>query len=120
MSSVLEIGADGYAIPDCDRWLDQLNECGMDDEDFGDPADWPEWTDADRWELSRQDPPPEPEPPFEPSEQDWAEFHAWCREQDARNQDLEDAHRECEWQDLMERQSRYTDVDLQAAGLPVG
>ena len=57
---------------------------------------------------------------YEPTEQDWADFHAWCREQDARNQDLEDARRVSEWQDMLEGIARITDDDLMAAGLPVG
>jgi len=57
---------------------------------------------------------------YEPTEQDWADFHAWCREQDEHNQDLEDARRESEYQDMLERSARFTDEDLEAAGLPVG
>jgi hypothetical protein len=35
-------------------------------------------------------------------------------------QDREDAYRQCEYQAILEREHRYTDQDLQAAGLPVG
>jgi hypothetical protein len=37
-----------------------------------------------------------------------------------RGQDLEDMHRECEYQDWLEEQSKFTDADLAACGLPVG
>lgn len=102
----------GFAIPAVDIELDQLNECEAPDIEAGDPALWPAWTDADRWE-------PEPEP-FQPSPEDWESFHEWAREIDARDRDLEDAHREADYQAWCDEQSRYTDQDLQAAGLIPG
>lgn len=50
--------------------------------------------------------PPEPAqttvPSFEPNTEDWADYHAWCREQDARDQDLRDARRELEYRDMLD------------------
>lgn len=65
------------------------------------------------------------EQPFEPTPEDLADYHAWSEELDRRNQDLDDAHvedayREFAWQALLEQSARFTDTDLQAAGLPVG
>lgn len=43
-------GADGFATPwhekQAPAWIDD------DDPDFGDPLDWPEWTDAFNWNLT--------------------------------------------------------------------
>jgi hypothetical protein len=46
---------------------DQIIECTATDPHAGDPADWPSWTDADRWELDL----------VEPSQEDsaWAAEH---------------------------------------------
>lgn len=63
---------------------DDIIECTACDPDAGDAADWPAWTDADRWELGRGfDPaslvPPELEPDedlVEPSESDLAWYLA--------------------------------------------
>lgn len=38
----------------------------------------------------------------EPTAQDWADFGAWCLEVDLRDQDLQDAHRELEYQDMLD------------------
>jgi hypothetical protein len=115
----------------------------------GDPAAWPAWTDASRLTIGPDlvhqaladirhtaaylgdDPPVKGHALeaaadvleaalYEPTDQDWADFHAWCRERDERNQDLEDAYRESQYQDMLERSARLTDQDLTAAGLPVG
>ena len=122
--SVLPCNADGYAIPAADLLADQIIECGIDDEDFGDPeTEWPTWTDEIRLGLG-DDPPVDGHASaaalYEPTQEDWADFHAWCREQDERNQDLEDAYRESQYQDLLEGIARFSDADLMAAGLPVG
>jgi hypothetical protein len=37
-----------------------------------------------------------------------------------RNQDLEDAYRDAEYQEMLGRSALFTDRDLMAAGLPVG
>ena len=41
--------------------------------------------------------------PFEPTDADWDEMARWC-----------------EWVEMKDRESLYTDDDIQAAGLPVG
>jgi hypothetical protein len=91
---------DGFAI----YWVldDYAIECTACDPDAGEPSEWPEWTDADRWthidppdqaEPSQEDsvwaaehlelPPiaggsPEPEPePFEPTDADWDDYARW-------------------------------------------
>jgi hypothetical protein len=53
---------------------------------------------------------------FEPTPEDWASFHAWYREQDERDRDLEEAYRESQYQDWLERSCRFSDADLIAAG----
>lgn len=58
--------------------------------------------------------------PYDPTEQDLAGYRAWCLEVDRRNQDLEDAYRECDYMDILEGIAQFTDQDLEAAGLPVG
>jgi hypothetical protein len=45
----------GYAIPACDILADQLAECELLDDDAGDPADWPAWTDRDTWDVGPGD-----------------------------------------------------------------
>lgn len=47
----LPLDSDGFAIPGCDILSDQLAECGMNDPNFGDPANWPWWVDLGRFEL---------------------------------------------------------------------
>jgi len=42
---------DGYAISACDLLSDFLCEHQC-DEDEGDPADWPSWTDDDHWAIT--------------------------------------------------------------------
>jgi hypothetical protein len=39
---------EGFAIPFAED--DQVIECGADDPDFGDPVDWSDWTDSERYE----------------------------------------------------------------------
>jgi len=39
---------------------------------------------------------------YEPTAQDWADYRAWCREQDLRDRDMMDAHREMEYQDMLD------------------
>lgn len=135
--SVLPSDESGYAIPAADLLCDALNECELLDCEWSDPLDWPDWTDdvvglgpAFTREASFDDLDLDPAynahdldaPPvfYEPTEQDWADFHAWCRDQDERNQDLEDARRASEYLDMLEGIARFTDEDLMAAGLPVG
>jgi hypothetical protein len=140
---------DGFAIPAADLLTDFFAE-HSDDPEAGPPESWESWTDAERWWTIGPDAVHQAlakirhtaaylgdDPPvkghaleaaadtleaalYEPTEQDWADFHAWCRERDERNQDLEDARRESEYQDMLERSARFTDQDLMAAGLPVG
>ena len=76
----------GYAFSAADLAFDELTECGANDPDYGPPERWPAWCDEWRWAT---DPPVtgaglEPDQ-YEPTEQDWADYHAWCREQDRRN-----------------------------------
>jgi hypothetical protein len=68
---------------------DQIIECTACDPDAGEPADWPAWTDACRWEPTPDDvawlntsPPPISggAPEWEPSEADWADYHEHCLE----------------------------------------
>lgn len=135
------LDCDGFAIPAADVLSDFFAEHG-DDPFEGDPAEWPAWTDASRWTIGADtvhqalaeirhtaaylgdDSPVNGHALeaalYEPTEQDWADFHAWCRDQDERNQDLEDARRASEWQDILEGIARFTDEDLMAAGLPAG
>ena len=46
-----QLDADGYAIPACDILSDFLTEHQC-DEDEGDPAEWPEWTDDVHWGIT--------------------------------------------------------------------
>jgi len=40
----------------------------------------------------------------EPTAQDWQDYYAWCQEQDLRDRDMMDAHRELEYQDILDAQ----------------
>jgi hypothetical protein len=117
MTMILD--SQGFAIPAVDLELDHLTDNLVDDLDYGPAELWPDWTDADRWELRLEAPALEAAV-YEPSEADRREFTAWCAEQDQRRQDLEDMHREEDYQDTLELERRFTDQDLIAAGLPVG
>lgn len=109
--SVLPCDESGYAIPAADLLCDALNECELLDPEWADPLDWPAWTDQ-RFTLGpdldldldhADDEDLDELPVFEPSDED-----------------LEDARRVSEWQDMLEQSARFTDEDLVAAGLPVG
>jgi hypothetical protein len=56
---------EGFAIPFSDD--DVIIECGACDPDHGEPAEWPAWTDAARWE---------------PSQEDWEDYRQWCEHVD--------------------------------------
>jgi hypothetical protein len=79
---------DDYAIPFASD--DQVIECGCNDPCYGDPAQWPEWTDAD-W--------------FEPTQDD-IEFlnrNAYGSEPfEPKDADLEEMHQESIWQDRLD------------------
>jgi hypothetical protein len=47
---------------------------------------------------------PMPEDTFCPTAADEADYRDWCAEIDARDRDLEDAYRESQYQDYLERQ----------------
>jgi hypothetical protein len=86
-----------YAIPFADH--DALIECGACDPEYGEPADWDDWTDADRYEPTPNDiaflnQNAYGSEPFEPSDQDWDDYGRWA--------------------------GAIADDDLAAAGLPVG
>ena len=100
--------------------VDQLVELrSLDDDEWGDPAEWgPEW-DEWRYELGPEIPPdaeplsPElapvdPDPADvewlngQPTLDDWAEYHAWCAMVDAKDEEL-----------------RITEDDIRNAGLPI-
>ena len=72
----------GYAIP----WVadDEVIECGFDDPDYGDPAEWPDWTDRWTCEEGPAIPPDAALGPFEPSEDDLADYAEWAAEVDRR------------------------------------
>src|SRR4051794_33755615 len=77
---------DGFAIPFAAD--DAVIECGACDPEYGDPAEWPAWTDADIvWLNENPTLPPlsggSPEP-FVPTAADWADYEAFCREVDQR------------------------------------
>ncbi len=61
----------GYAIPAADLLCDQLCDCGFDDPEWNDPAEWLSWTDADRFELGAEAIPdaPVPDPDQLPGEE---------------------------------------------------
>ena len=52
---ILPEDENGFAIPSADLLADQLTECTALDLEAGDPAEWPDWTDADVWEPSDAD-----------------------------------------------------------------
>jgi hypothetical protein len=79
--------------------FDSIIELGTDDDAYGDPAGWPEWTDEDRWGLG-----PEPDDDG-PTDADWDEMA-----------------RRSEWQDRLEAMHHgdsITEADVRAAGLPI-
>lgn len=83
-------------------------------------ADCLTWYRAEEARLLAEYRPVEPDAGLEPSATDWADYCTWCRELEAREQDLEDARRQAEWEEIMERASLFTDADARAAGLAVG
>jgi hypothetical protein len=100
---------------------DQLVELrNLDDDEWGDPAEWgPEW-DTFRWELGPEPSPPDAEPlppelaPVDPDPDDvewlngqptlddWAEYRAWSR-----------------WVEMKDRERMITEDDIRANGLPI-
>jgi hypothetical protein len=81
---------------------DQLTEIRtILDPEWGDPAEWPEWTDSDRWELGPALPPDAaPLPPeLEPDEPGSFEPDPGDREWVARNLDADEAEM---WSDYRE------------------
>src|SRR4051794_21025680 len=78
MATVQQIDAEGYAVP----WPadDECIECGLDDPSWGEPESWPAWTDGARWEEGPAIPPDAAIEPFEPSEDDLADYAEWSAE----------------------------------------
>src|SRR4051794_8354318 len=70
----------GYLVPAVDLELDELYELGFDIPDYGDPADWPEWTDHFCWFDGPAIPPDAAVEPFEPSEADLLDYAEWSAE----------------------------------------
>jgi hypothetical protein len=79
-----------HAATDDTPQFDSIIELGIDDDAYGDPAGWPEWTDEWRWVPTEPDPDdvhenlkrygyhPAPEPaPYEPSEANWQDYLDW-------------------------------------------
>jgi hypothetical protein len=113
MSTIPQTAADGILI-------DQLIEIRtLDDPACGDPAEWPEWTDADRWEPGPAIPPDavplppklapvDPDPAdvewlnTQPTLDDWLEYRAWSR-----------------WVEEKEAERRITEEDIRNAGLAI-
>src|SRR3954449_2212093 len=103
--SVALFDHDGYAIPFAAA--DEVIECGFDDPDYGDPADWPTWTDRDVWEdgpAVADDVELEPAG-FEPSQEDIEFLNV------PPGHDWEEYARIAEWQDRLEQDRRITDAD---------
>jgi hypothetical protein len=76
MSTLQHFDAQGYAIP----WVadDPITECGIGDADYGDPAEWPAWTDEGRWEPTDDDYRPSFEGDvYQPTPEDLREMEAW-------------------------------------------
>jgi hypothetical protein len=99
MFTVTRYDSAGYAIPFVGD--DDIEECVAaltDPVEYEDPSDWPAWTDADKWEPGPAIPPdativpPELEPdgewrpeaePYEPSDEDRADYERWLDRLDA-------------------------------------
>jgi hypothetical protein len=62
-------------------------ECGALDPEHDEPERWPDWTDTHTKELGPapddDDFRPPADEPYEPSEQDWADYTAWLDRYDA-------------------------------------
>jgi hypothetical protein len=82
-----------------------------------DPEDWPAWTD-ERWEPASEPEVEEPEP-YQPTDADWADYRQWSEALE-RRRDYEEAMEFADCLEAREDADRYTDRDLEAAGLPVG
>jgi hypothetical protein len=109
------IDTDGFAIP----WTtdDAVIESELLDPEAGPPESWMSWTDADYWQLG-----PEPEP-FQPTAVDLAQFAAWCQMVEEELDEIsnrEETRRLLDLADIQAEESRISDDDLRAAGLPVG
>ena len=81
----------------------------LDDPEWGDPAEWPERTDDDAWELGPEPLPYEADSPPDPwpTPDEIAEYEAWL---DHLEHDYPATYPD----------DRLGDDDLRAAGLPVG
>src|SRR3954447_13924388 len=71
----------GYMIPRADLECDELTELGWSlpggDPDFGPAEGWPAWTDESTWEEGPAIPPDAALEPFEPTEDDLADYAEW-------------------------------------------
>src|SRR4051812_35156192 len=76
--SLQRVDADGYLLPWCED--DRYIECGFDDPDYGPAEGWPSWVDESTWELGPAIPPDATIEPFEPSEDDLADYAEWSAE----------------------------------------
>lgn len=67
----------GYAESSIDLEFDMLHDNDCCDFEYGDPAEWAEWTDEFRWDLGPDDPddaPYEPAVPYLPTTEDWNDY----------------------------------------------
>src|SRR4051812_23316145 len=100
MLTLPRFDADGTYIPFAAD--DELLECGLDDESWGEPESWPAWTDAGIWETG-----PETDvtiEPFAPSLEDELDYREWSMEVDRR------------WRDArVESDGHVTDADVAIA-----
>lgn len=111
--SVQVFDSEGYAVAfaDDDDVIESEALCNGPDYSE-DPADWPEWTDQDRWE-----PTPDDEAWYTRQtcdDDEWQGDAEWSRR-------LEEMHQASEWQDRLEAM-HWSDGDqaVADAGLPVG
>jgi hypothetical protein len=64
----------GYAESSIDLEFDMLHDSDCCDFEYGDPAEWAEWTDEFRWDLGPDDAPYEPAAPYLPTVEDWNDY----------------------------------------------
>jgi hypothetical protein len=90
---------------------DQVIECtALDEVEYDDPAEWPQWTDQ-RWEIGPAITPDE----ASPADVEWLNTHPILPEPfEPSDEDLDEMARHAEWADRVEAIRREDDAQVEA------